>query len=100
MKNAPKGDGGEKMLFVGLVKYKLKPTKTVVEEIMKMDEEDAKGKITFHGIYWTLGKYDAVVIFEAPNEKEAMRVAIRRGNHLDIETLVAVPLAEASKLIE
>ena len=29
------------------------------------------------GIYWTLGRYDSVVIFEAFNEKVAMNMALK-----------------------
>jgi uncharacterized protein with GYD domain len=28
------------------------------------------------GFYWTLGRYDTVMILDAPDEKEAMKVAI------------------------
>jgi uncharacterized protein with GYD domain len=47
-------------------------------------------------IYWTLGRYDTVVIFEAPNEKVAMNVALKRVDRMDIETLVAVPAEDSS----
>jgi hypothetical protein len=39
-------------------------------------------------------------MFEAPNEKEAMQLAIRRADFLDMETLVAVPAEEARKLVD
>jgi len=48
------------------------------------------------GIYWTLGRYDTVVLFEAPNEKVAMKMALKRADRMDIETLVAVPAEEGS----
>jgi hypothetical protein len=38
-------------------------------------------------------------MFEAPNEKEAMQLAIRRADFLDMETLVAIPAEEARKLV-
>jgi uncharacterized protein with GYD domain len=88
------------MLFVALVKYKQKATKAIVTENLRRNEADAKEGIKFHGVYWTLGKYDAVVIFEAQDEKVAMKMAIRRGDVLSIETLVALPVEEASKLVE
>jgi uncharacterized protein with GYD domain len=88
------------MYFVSLVKFKKKLTKAVVAENLAWVEEDKKAGIKFHGLYWTLGKYDAVAIFEAPDEKSAMKMAIKRGDNLALETLVAVPLEEAKKLIE
>ncbi len=87
------------MLFVGLAKFQVPPTKAVVEENLKMVDEDTKKGITFKGIYWTLGKYDAVAIYEAPNEKEAMKMAIRRAKNLDLQTLVAIPIEEAKTLV-
>ena len=86
--------------FVALVKFKKKQTKEVVAENLKRVEADTKEGVTWHAIYWTLGRYDAVAVFEAPNEKVAMKMAIRRGENMAIETLVAVPVEEARKLVE
>jgi uncharacterized protein with GYD domain len=43
------------------------------------------------GIWWTLGRYDSVVLFDAPDEKSAMNLVLKRMDRMDIETLVAVP---------
>jgi uncharacterized protein with GYD domain len=59
-------------------------------------EADAKGQVRYLGIYWTLGRYDTVVLFEAPNEKVAMKMALKRLDRMDIETLVAIPAEEGS----
>lgn len=48
------------------------------------------------GCLRTLGRYDTVVLFEAPNEKTAMEMALRRMDRMDIETLVALPADAAS----
>jgi uncharacterized protein with GYD domain len=58
---------------------------------MKDIESDSKGQITYLGIWWTLGKYDTVVMFEAPDEKAAMNMVLKRADRMEIETLVAVP---------
>ena len=88
------------MYFVALVKFKKNQTKDVVAENLKRIETEIKEGIKVHGIYWTLGKYDAVAIFEAPNEKIAMKMSIRRAEGMNMETLVAVPIEEAKKLVE
>ncbi len=88
------------MYFIALVKFKKKLTKAVVAENLKRVDDDKKEGIIWHGIYWTLGKYDAVAIFEAPNEKAAMKMAINRGENMMIETLVGVPVEEARKLVD
>lgn len=84
------------MLFIALAKFKKNLTEEVVAENMKDIEDDMKGEVKYLGIYWTLGKYDTVVMFEAPNEKVAMNVVLKRADRMDIETLVAVPADEAS----
>ena len=88
------------MYFVVLAKFKKKPTREVVAQNMKMLEMGAKEGVKNHGIYWTLGRYDAVGIFEAPNEKAAMKHSMRMGDNISTETLVAVPAEEARKLAE
>ncbi|MBP1929972.1 uncharacterized protein with GYD domain [Methanolinea mesophila] len=79
------------MLFIALVKFSKKLTKDVVEQNLKDIEEDTKGQITYRGIYWTLGKYDTVVLFEAPDEKAAINMVLKRADRMKIDTLVAVP---------
>jgi uncharacterized protein with GYD domain len=86
------------MRFITLVKFKKKPRDFVPENIKMIEEESKKG-IKYLSINWTLGRYDAVAIFEAPSEKEAMQGAIRRADFLDMETMVAIPAEEARKLI-
>ncbi|MGA9098463.1 MAG: GYD domain-containing protein [Methanotrichaceae archaeon] len=84
------------MLFIALAKFKKKLSKEVVAENLKDIEDDMKGQVRYLGIYWTLGRYDTVVLFEAPNEKIAMNMALKRADRMDIETLVAVPADESS----
>ena len=50
--------------------------------------------------YWTIGRYDAVVITDSPNEKAHMKSVMRRGDFLSTESLVAIPAEEARKLVE
>jgi uncharacterized protein with GYD domain len=84
------------MLFIALAKFKKKLSKEVIAENLLDIEEDTKGQVRYLGIYWTLGRYDTVVLFEAPNEKVAMNMALKRADRMDIETLVAVPAEERS----
>jgi len=79
------------MLFLALAKFKTKLTKEVVAQNLKDIEDDTKGQVRYLDIYWTLGRYDTAVLFEAPDEKVAMNVALKRADRMDIEILVAVP---------
>jgi len=51
-------------------------------------------------MYWLLSRYDGVLTWEAPDEKMLMKAAIRWGDYVSLETLVAVPREEAAKLVE
>jgi uncharacterized protein with GYD domain len=88
------------MIFISLTKSRQKPTKELLAESQKLFEKEKKEGIKYLGIYYTLGRYDGVSIMEAPDEKTAMKAAIRRGGTLATETLVAVPAEEARKLVE
>jgi uncharacterized protein with GYD domain len=83
------------MLFIALVKFKTQLSKDVIARNLKDIENDTNGQINYLGIWWTLGRYDTVVMFEAPDEKTAINMALNRKDRMDIETLVAVP-ADAS----
>jgi uncharacterized protein with GYD domain len=84
------------MLFIAMAKFKTTLSKEVVARNLKDIEADTKGQIRYLDIYWTLGRYDTVVIFEAPDEKAAMNMVLKRADRMEIETLVAVPADEGS----
>jgi len=79
------------MLFIAMVKFKTQLSKETAEKNMKDIEADAKSGIKYHGIWWTPGKYDTIVMFEAPGEKAAMNMALIRTDRMDIEIMGAVP---------
>ena len=86
------------MFFISLAKWKNTPTKESTDKATKTLEELEKQGIKFR-LYWTLGRYDAVVIVEAPTEKDAMKALLRFQGLVATETMVAVPREEAIKLI-
>jgi len=76
-----------------------KPSKELSAQATKMIEEVKKKGIKVLGWYWTLGRYDTVLIFEAANEKEAMKQSFAAAEFVTTETLVAIPREEAIKLL-
>jgi uncharacterized protein with GYD domain len=87
------------LIFVSLAKFRKTPKKEDAGDTDKMIADwKAKG-INMLNWYWTLGRYDAVVVFEADSEKEAMKMAIGISDWVTSETLVAIPREEASKLL-
>ncbi len=78
------------MWFIGLAKTKEAPTKQFQDWINAKRAEGAKWGIKFHDTFFTLGQYDAVVIYEAPDEKVAMRYAQSLAPQITAQTLVAI----------
>ena len=88
------------MNCVVLIKFRKKPTKEVIAQNVKMLEMGEKEGVKNLSLHWTLGRYDAVAITEAPNEKAIMKQLIRMGDNITTETLIAIPAEEARKLAE
>jgi uncharacterized protein with GYD domain len=88
------------MIFISLGKFKKKPTKEIVAQGTKLLEHTVKEGAKILSVYWTLGRYDTVLIIEGRDEKAAMKAAVRFGDIVSTETLVAVSREEALKLLE
>jgi uncharacterized protein with GYD domain len=82
-----------------LVKDKKKPSIENTDRATKMFDELKKKGIKILGFYWTLGRYDDVVIFEAPSEKDAMKLTFDIREDVTTETMVAIPREEGLKLL-
>jgi uncharacterized protein with GYD domain len=86
------------MFFITLVKWKQAPKKDQVAQGTKWMKELEKQGIKIQS-FWTLGRYDAITIIEAPTEKDAMKMMIPWQDIISTETLVGVPREEAIKLL-
>ena len=86
------------MFFIALIKFK-KNAKDVVKIGKKIMETLPEG-VKIISTYWTLGEYDAVWIYEAPNEKVAVKLGIEAGKAMQTQTLVAISRDEAMKLLD
>ncbi len=86
------------MFFIALIKFK-KKARDVVEIGKKVMQNLPEG-VKIISTYWTLGEYDAVWIYEAPNEKVAVKLGIEAGDAMQTQTLVAITRDEAMKLLE
>ena len=85
------------MIFISMIKFK-KKTKDVVESGKEIMQNLPVG-IKIIGTYWTLGKFDAVWIYEAPSEKEAMKLGVMASEVMRFQTMTAVSRDEAMKLV-
>ena len=86
------------LIFITLLKWKQTPKKEMLEQSTKKLKELANQGIKMKP-YWTLRRYDAVTIIEAPTEKDAMKALLPFQDVVATETLVAVPREEAIKLL-
>ena len=57
--------------------------------------------IKIHNVYVTLGRYDAVIVFEVTDVDKAMNFAIQTGSATDytIETLSAIPIKDLKLML-
>jgi uncharacterized protein with GYD domain len=80
------------MLFMSLLSPKGKG-KEAVDYLKKIK---ATQDIKVHDIYVTLGRYDGVIVFDAPDPKRAMSFVMEIGFATDytIETLTALSVKE------
>ena len=87
------------LIFITLGKWKQAPQKKGMDQASKRIEELKKQGINMN-IYWTFGRYDAIAIIEAPNEKDAMKTLLLWQDMVETETMMAVPREEAIKLLK
>jgi uncharacterized protein with GYD domain len=85
------------MIFISLNRFRGKATKENIERSNKILASEPNVKVL--SFYWTLGRYDSVLIVEAPNEKTVMKILTKVGDYAATETMVAVPREEAIKLL-
>jgi uncharacterized protein with GYD domain len=85
------------MIFVSLNRFRGKVTKENVERTNKVLASEPKVKVL--AFYWTFGRYDSVLIVEAPNEKTMMKMLRQVGDYVATETMVAIPREEATKFL-
>ena len=88
------------MIFVNLGRFRKKPTKDVTDEAGRLVKQMTTEGIKVLSWYWTLGRYDTLVIAEAPDEKTFMKDMLSLGDIVATETMVAVTREEAIKLVE
>jgi len=85
------------MIFVSLNRFRGKATKEDIERTNKVLASEPKVKVL--AFYWTFGRYDSILILEAPNENTVMKILMQVGDYVATETMVAIPREEAIKLL-
>jgi len=86
------------MIFAILSRWRGKITKEAIEKTNKILASEPRVKVL--EFYWTLGRYDSVLIVEGPDEKTVMKLLLQAGDYVATETMVAIPREEAIKLLK
>jgi uncharacterized protein with GYD domain len=90
--------------FVGLMKFTDQGVKSIKELPKRVEENKKRMKemgVEIKSWHLTLGRYDVVVVFDAPNDEAAAKAAIgiaSQGN-AHTETLRAFSLEELGKIL-
>jgi uncharacterized protein with GYD domain len=87
------------MFFIVLAKMRGEMTPEFREMNQKTMKNPPPG-VKIHNVFWTLGQYDFVIVYEAPNEKDAMKMGAAWGKFVESQTLTAIPQEEAGKLFK
>ena len=91
--------------FVALLKFTEQGIKTVSQTTKRAEafrEMAKKTGVTVKDIYWTLGRYDVVVIYEAPDDETAIRLMLTVGSQGNVrtETLRAYNAQEMGQILK
>lgn len=86
------------MWFVILVHWGKKPTKADEARVDQDFAEQEKMGIRTFATYSTFGRYDAVRIVEAPDEKTLLKALMKAPDWVHTETLLAIKREDAAKL--
>ena len=92
-------DAGDSMFFVTLIKLRGKVTQAVIEAMENSCQNPPPG-IKYHSVFFTLGQYDCIIIFEAPDEKATMKLNVPWAEFCETQTLTAIPYKEALELLK
>jgi uncharacterized protein with GYD domain len=87
------------VLFITLAKLR----GAIDEEFSKKTEQFMKNPpegVKIHNVFYALGRYDIIILYEAPSEKEALKAGVFFIDKAATETLVAIPLEEARKTLK
>jgi uncharacterized protein with GYD domain len=87
------------MRFVTLARLRARPSKELLKMIDRAIKSPPKG-VKIRDVFWTLGRYDMVMVHEAPDQKRGMSLGMQFGDHMTTETMAAVTRKEAIRSIE
>jgi len=93
-----------KPTYISLVKFTEKGLQNAKQTTQRLDAWAAKVQsmgVTIKQMYWTLGEYDQVCIFEAPDDETAASVLLAAGmlGNIRTETMRAFSAPEMERIL-
>ena len=90
--------------YIVLVKFTQKGMENIMESPTRLEAARQLGKSLGGEItaaYYTMGRYDMVVILEAPNNEAALKGLLMTGSlgNVQTETMVAIPVEQGATQI-
>jgi len=90
--------------YITLAKFTGQGAKTIQDTTKraKMFMELAKKRrVNYKGIYWTLGRFDVISVFEAPDDETATALVLELGStgNVSTQTLRAFSAREMDKIL-
>jgi uncharacterized protein with GYD domain len=91
--------------YVVLMNWTDQGIRTVKETVHRRDQADAlaeRHEVRIEQVYWTVGPYDLVTVFEAPDAESitAMLLELGSGGNLRTTTLRAYDREEMSGIVQ
>lgn len=88
--------------LVSFTQEGLKNLKATTKRARAFAEKIEKQGVRIESTYWTVGRYDLVHIFEAPDDEKAAALAFSLGalGNVRTETLRAFDIDEMEKIVE
>ncbi len=86
------------MRFIQLVKFRRRLTKADTDKTNEIIKANPQVKVI--SIDWVLGRYDGVMVAEAPDEEAWLKFVEPMSEYAISETLVAIPREKVLKIIK
>jgi len=89
--------GGGNVRFILLARFRRRLTKVDTDKTDEIIKANPQVKVI--SIDWVLGRYDGVLVGEAPDEETWLKFVEPMSEYLTTETLVAIPRERVLKII-
>jgi uncharacterized protein with GYD domain len=91
--------------YIGLTKWTeqgIRKVKDTTKRAKEFQDLAAKMNVKVREIYWTMGRYDVVVIVEAPDDETVSRLTLGLGmaGNVKTETLRAFSALEMNQVVK